>query len=95
MSKRYTKRKGKGGQINPKKKWTDLSLKQREWALQTAATAYIQARYELGRALNKQEKYSLIKKIKLRMWIPPEAVKPIFMDEFNRQENLIERDLEK
>lgn len=86
------KKKGKGGQSNPKKKWVDLSLKQREYAILTAAEEYIKARNELGRQLSKNEKHKLIKNMKLRLWLPTKARIIPFMNEFGRQENLIQRD---
>lgn len=82
-------------QRNPKKKWMDLKPKQRERALAVAAERYRNERNRLGRALGKSEKENLIKTMKLDMWIPLEARKPKFMNEFSRQENLIQRDIER
>lgn len=83
------KKKGKGGQLNPKKKWGDLSVKQREKVMAKAGEIYRAKRTVLKRPLNKNEKEKLIKTVKLGLWIPKEEIKQQFMNEFSHQENLI------
>lgn len=93
MSKhRYSKKKGKGGQKNPNKKWHHLRLDQRERVLQDAANAYIEKRKVLKRPLNKLEKKSLINNLKLDVWVPKKEALQHLMNEFSHQENLIQRD---
>lgn len=82
-------------QRSPYKKWRQLSLKQRDYVINEAYEAYKTERNQLNRPLSKDEKYTLIKKIKLRCWIPLNALKPKMMDAFSHQENIIERDSKK
>ncbi|MEJ9307312.1 hypothetical protein ABEW33_27355 [Priestia megaterium] len=93
MSKhRYSKKKSKGGQKNPNKKWHYLRLDQRERVLQKAANAYIEKRKVLNRPLNKSEKKSLISNLRLGVWVPKKEAYQHLMNEFGHQENLILRD---
>lgn len=80
-------------QYSLNKKWKDLSLKQRDYVIEEARSAYEKRRLSIGRPLTTQEKRKLAVKLKLRCWVPPKVRREKLFGVFDSQESRIQKRL--